>query len=491
MTKRDHKAARANDFYRELPGINELLEREHISQHFGVHTRERVTQVLREILSRIRAQLQAGQFNEADLTEALAAIPASLHFELNHRSRPRLRRVLNATGVILQTNLGRAPLSESAISRIAEVAGDYCNLEFDLQAGKRSRRDVHAEDLLLELLQLRSPQADFSGTAPSRAVAIVNNCAAATFLALNTFAEGGEVIVSRGELVEIGGGFRIPEILAKSGAVLREVGTTNKTRVSDYASAIGPATRLMLKVHRSNFRIEGFTEQPSLQQLVALGRETSVPVFEDQGTGCVLDLEQLGLRGESSWLHSVCSGAQLVAASGDKLLGGPQCGLLVGDRDVVERLRSNPLFRALRADKLTYAALEATLTAYLTGMEESLPVARMLRIPAEQIRVRCERLASAVNGENLSADLTPAQSVVGGGTTPGASLPSFAVSLHHNDHTEEALAALLRKLDPPVVGRVCEGHVLLDLRTISPQDDDLLASMLRSLRSSSEAAIGD
>ncbi len=472
----------ANDVFRQLPSVNQVLESGQMALLIERYSRDLVRQTAREVLSQLRTQMKAGQLDAGGLAIAVKSLSERVETKVKLRLRHTLKRVINATGVILQTNLGRAPLSEQAIERIAEVTRGYSNLEFDLETGERSRRDVHGEDLILQLLNLKG-QHGFSAPEPQRqekAAALVNNCAAATFLALNTLAEGGEVIVSRGELVEIGGGFRIPEILAKSGAVLREVGTTNKTRVSDYAAAIGPATKLILKVHRSNFRIEGFTEQPSLEQLVNLGNQTSVPVFEDQGTGCVLDLAAAGLAGESSWTRSAASGAALVAASGDKLLGGPQCGILVGELQVVERIRANPLFRVLRVDKLTYAALQATLLAYITGTEDSLPVAKMIHAPAEQIRLRCEALVKSLPPRLIRAEVVPTRSVVGGGTTPGASLGSFAVALHVEGRSEHAVAAVLRALDTPVIGRVSDGRVLLDLRTVAPDDDGALSASLQS-----------
>jgi L-seryl-tRNA(Ser) seleniumtransferase len=303
---------------------------------------------------------------------------------------------------------------------------------------------------------------------------VVNNCAAATYLALNSLAEGGEVIVSRGELVEIGGGFRIPDILRKSGAVLREVGTTNRTRISDYADAITPATRLLLRVHRSNFRIEGFTERPTLQELIHLSAQSSVPVFEDQGTGCAMHLDQYAINDEAYWPESVSSGLDLVASSGDKLLGGPQCGILVGRSAIIESIRSNPLYRAFRVDKLTYAALEGTLSAYLDGNRESIPVIRMLAVQPEAIERRCHAWADALRSSVLHASVVATRSLVGGGTTPGASLPSFAVALEHTGTSETTLAERLRRVDPPIVGRTCDRRVWLDLRTVPEDQDDLL-----------------
>ena len=475
--------------YRRLPQVGELLEGDRFRAAEARFGRELVAEALRTELAGLREGIRSGSLEEASLAEAVAGLPTSVEQVLAERLRPSLRPVINATGVILQTNLGRAPLSAEAIEAMVAVARGYCNVEMDLEAGERSRRDVHAEGLILEVLRGRGAFAE----TPGRGAAVVNNCAAATFLALNTLAEGGEVIVSRGELVEIGGGFRVPDILRKSGAVLREVGTTNRTRASDYAEAITPATRLILRVHRSNFRIEGFTEQPSLAELVALGARSRVPVFDDQGTGCAVDLAAYGIPGESSWVESVAGGAALVAASGDKLLGGPQCGLLVGSEEIVGRIRRNPLFRALRVDKLTYAALGATLRAYLCGREETLPALAMLRLSAESVRLRCEGIvaqiveqtaeqsAAGLAGSAYTAEVVPVESLVGGGTTPGAALPSFAVALGHGGMSEETLAARLREGDPAVVTRTHAGRVLLDLRTVFPAQDALLLAALRGV----------
>ena len=350
-----------NGVLRGLPGVGQVLERAEVARLVGEFSREAVTAAVRVVLAGVRGRVLAGGAME------LESLGAAVERELRGRGRPRLRRVVNATGVILQTNLGRAPLGEGALARVMEVGRGYSNLEFDLERGERGRRDGLVEALILGVLGVggggvcrgeeRLDPSAVGGDGRERprplpaakngapgavagmsegtfGAAVVNNCAAATFLALNTLAAGGEVVVSRGELVEIGGGFRVPEILEKSGAVLREVGTTNKTRVADYAGVIGPATKLILRVHRSNFEIRGFTEQPSVEELVALGRQVGVPVFEDQGTGCLVGLGEVGLVGEGSLRRSVGSGVDLVAASGDKLLGGPQCGLLVGRRGV-------------------------------------------------------------------------------------------------------------------------------------------------------------
>ena len=310
---------------------------------------------------------------------------------------------------------------------------------------------------------------------------VVNNCAAATFLALKALAEHGEVIVSRGELVEIGGGFRIPEILAQSGAILREVGTTNRTRLSDYEDAISPATRLILRVHQSNFSMEGFTERPALHDLVSLGKRCEVPVFDDQGTGLITSLEHHGIRSEPTLINSVRVGADLVAASGDKLLGGPQCGVLIGRADLVQRIRKHSLYRTFRVDKLTYAALEATLMEYAADKSSAIPVQRMLHASSEEILRRCERICQQLRSDHMVAEAVPVQSVIGGGAAPTARLQSAAVSIGHLTLSPLALLSALRRCEPPVIGRIHEGRVLLDLRTVEPQFDTTLVSLLQTI----------
>jgi L-seryl-tRNA(Ser) seleniumtransferase len=474
---KNEDASAIESLCRQLPQVGRFLESEGGCELLREWRRELVVEATRTILAGLREQVRSGAQNQEQLAAKLERLAETVAHELRQMTRPSLRRVINATGVILQTNVGRAPLSDAAIRNIEDVARGYCNLEFDLETGERSRRDNHVDGLILRVLALRTGLP----VASDRAAAVVNNCAAATFLALNSLAEGGEVIVSRGELVEIGGGFRIPDILRKSGAILREVGTTNRTHLSDYAAAITPETRLILRVHRSNFKIEGFTEQPSLEELVALGDDASVPVFEDQGTGCVVRLEDYGIEEESSWARSAATGAALISASGDKLLGGPQCGILVGKRNLIERLRANPLARALRVDKLTYAALQSTLLAYLLGQEQTIPTVAMLQIDAESIRRRCEPMAKSLRDCGFEAETVATKSVIGGGTTPGASLPSFAVALQHPALSEEELSAALRRLDPPVVARAQQGRLLLDLRTVAVENDALLLRNISEL----------
>ena len=467
-----------NSLYRMLPQIGELLAHPAVAELCGRYSRALVVEQVHILMEQMRNHIRAGECDQEVLTRRIQDLPASLVRECEAWSTPTLRPVINATGVVLQTNLGRAPLSDAALRAIAEVASGYCNLETDLDAGRRSQRDVHAEELILLLFALRSGK-HLSEVREEYAAAVVNNCAAATLLVLNTLAEDGEVIVSRGELVEIGGGFRVPDVLRKSGAMLREVGTTNRTRIRDYADAITERTKLILRVHRSNFSIEGFTEQPELSAMAELGASRSIAVFEDQGTGCVLDMSAPDLKHET-WIRSLSEGIDVIACSGDKLLGGPQCGIIVGRRELIEQVRANSLYRALRVDKLTYAALSATLRAYITGEEESIPAIRMLRANAEEIRERCVRLATALSGGNVHAEIVPVESVVGGGTSPGTVLPSFAVALQHASLRESEMAAMLRSLPTPLMARTSGGRVLLDLRTVFPQQDAETEQLLQA-----------
>ncbi len=375
---------------------------------------------------------------------------------LEAMEKPSLRRVINATGVILHTNLGRAPLGE-----VRPWPG-YSNLEYDLEQGRRGKRDVHVAPLLERLL--------------GAAGIAVNNNAAAVYLVLNELAAGGEVIVSRGELIEIGEGFRIPEIMARSGAILREVGTTNKTRLEDYRRAITDATRLILTVHHSNFRIVGFTARPGLQELAALGREHGIPVYQDLGSGCVADLSKYGID-EPRPADSLRDGADLVSFSGDKLLGGPQAGIIAGRPELVARIRRNPMFRALRLDKLIYQALETTLRNLLLERYERIPALRMIFETAASIEKRAKRLLGKAPG--LSARVIPGISVIGGGSTPAQSISTALIEILSGDPVE--MEAKLRAGTPPVIARIENDHLLLDLRTVLPEEEEELAAALQAL----------
>ena len=420
---------------RDLPSVDELVRG--TDDPLAVAT-------ARAVLERAREEIRSGA-DPGDLRERLAE-------SLVAARRPVLRRVVNATGVLVHTNLGRAPLAEAALERVRDAAG-YSNLEYDLSTGSRGSRQDHLAPLLRRLTG-------------AEAAIVVNNNAAAVLLALAALAEGREVVVSRGELIEIGDGFRIPDVLARSGARLVEVGTTNRTRAADYERAIGPETALLLRVHQSNFRVVGFTEQPRLEELAGIARRHDLPLVDDLGSGALVEVE-----GEPTPAAALAAGADLVCFSGDKLLGGPQAGIVAGRADLVERLRRHPLHRALRSDKLTLAALEGTLALYLDRPGE-IPVVRMLREPAEAVRARADRLAAETGGV---VEETVAR--VGGGALPLAELPSFACAL------EEELAAALRGHEPPVIAVVRDGRTLLDCRTLTDGEAVEVAQAVHACRS--------
>ena len=468
MAADSHPTAKYTELLRRLPSVDELLRRV-----AGMAEREGhvpVTDAARAVLDAVRAEVYAGRLDDSGLALALEGLPAAVERQLRRSLQPSLKTVINASGVILHTNLGRAPLAESALRRIREVAGEYSNLEFDVAAGERGKRDVHTQRLFASLLG-----ADVS-------TVVVNNNAAAVLVALNTLAEGGEVVVSRGELVEIGGSFRVPEVMAKSGAVLREVGTTNRTRIADYDRAINERTRLLLRVHRSNFQIVGFTEQPPLEELAELGHRRGIPVMEDLGSGALFDLRTVGVSGEPTIADSLSAGVDVVTYSGDKLLGGPQAGMISGRPELVARIRSNPLFRALRVDKLTYAVLEATLLAYVRQDYDGIPALRMMRLSAEEIGARAEALR-AQSPREMQGEVIDGESVIGGGSAPGATLPTRLLALTCEGLSADELAARLRASDPPIIARVEEGRVLLDLRTVFPGQDAHIGSALKKIAS--------
>ena len=451
--------ASKSDLYRLLPSVDELLKSADLAELLAREGQPAVTESVRAVLASVRDEINSGALGTQQAVElAVKHLPQAVEQHLSRAMKFSLKPVINATGVILHTNLGRAPLAESAIKRISEVAGRYSNLEFDIAAGERGKRDVHVERLFSRLLNQE-------GVSGIRAV-VVNNCAAAVMLALNTLAEGGEVIVSRGELVEIGGSFRVPDVMAKSGATLREVGTTNRTRLADYENAITDKTRLLLRVHRSNFAIIGFTEQPSLEELAALGRKHNIPVMEDLGGGALLQLRALGVN-ESGVMDSLRAGADIITYSGDKMLGGPQAGLLSGREALIKRVRANPLFRALRVDKLTYAALEGTLMEYIRQNHDAIPFARMMRLSAPDICARAEALQKQLSGAaHLKTTIISGTSLVGGGSAPTSSLPTFLLAITAASLSADELAARLRHHQPSIVARVEEGRVLIDLRTV-------------------------
>lgn len=477
------------ELFRELPSVDELLHRPGITPLVGAHGATAVTDAARSVLSRLREQISSGLLDQSALGIALEGLPAAVEKEIRKSLGHSLRPVINATGVILHTNLGRAVIARPVLDHISEAATAYSNLEFDLGTGERGKRDVHVDRLFQKLLaenvpdRAAAPQAGSRAAVPGISTIVVNNNAAAVLLALNTLAEGGEVIVSRGELVEIGGSFRIPEVMAKSGAILREVGTTNRTRIADYEKAVNERTRALLRVHRSNFEITGFTEQPSTAEWVGLGHRRNLPLIEDLGSGALADLASFGIHNEPTVLDSLRAGVDLVTYSGDKLLGGPQAGLLSGRADLIERMRANSLFRALRVDKLTYAALESTLLAYVKHDYSAIPTLEMMRLSREEIGQRAYTLAQHVNskGNKIKAEVINGESVIGGGAAPSSVLPTCLVALTGENVSADELAARLRFSTPPIIGRVEQERVLLDLRTVFPHQDEELTSAVISL----------
>lgn len=425
---------------------------------------------IRSVLSDLRNEIAQG--NASSLALEASAIEQRVADHIARWLLPSLRPVINATGVILHTNLGRAPLAKEVTERIAATATQYSNLEYDIAKGARGKRDVHTAERLARLLD-------------AEAAILVNNNAAAVLLVLNTFAKGGEVVVSRGELIEIGDGFRIPDIMAESGAILREVGTTNRTRLADYERGINRNTRLILRVHPSNFRIEGFTARPELKELVALGRRKRLPVFEDLGSGNVVDLASHGVS-EPVAAASFRAGVSLISASGDKLLGGPQAGLIAGNRKLVERVRKNSLFRALRVDKLTIAAMEVTLSAYLRGALDEIPTLRMIRIPAQDIERRAHAFVAKIRAQlppdAVEFKIVSGHSVIGGGSTPGQPLPTGLITVKCKSISAVELEKRLRlRADGlPVIARIETNRLVLDLRTVWPEQEDELFTAVES-----------
>jgi L-seryl-tRNA(Ser) seleniumtransferase len=432
---------------RQLPAVHEVLEQ--LAPSLARFPRALVVAEVRRAIDAARGEILAGNPVEA-------AIAARVEGALADLERPSLRPVINATGVVLHTNLGRAPLGTMV------VPPGYSNLEYDLAPGRRGQRDVHTTPLLERLL--------------GAAAIAVNNNAAAVFLALHELAAGGEAIVSRGELIEIGDGFRIPDIMARSGATLREVGTTNRTRIEDYRAAITERTRLLMRVHPSNFRISGFTARPELRELTALGRERGIPVYEDLGSGCVVDLRAFGID-EPLVSDSLSAGVDLVSFSGDKLLGGPQAGVLAGRVELIARLRRNPLYRALRLDKVICQILETTLRSLLLERWDEVPALAMIRQPAERIRERALALLARI--PELRAEVIPGHSVIGGGATPDQSIPTWVIAVECTDVVDAERKLRLR--EDPIVARIEDERLILDLRTVFFWEEDSVAAALHEL----------
>ena len=444
--------------FRIIPSIDILRKRDGVRALETAFGAEATVEALRAGADAMRARVAAGE----DVADAADTIERMTRITLTSRARGSLRPVINATGVVIHTNLGRAPLANAAIERVTSLARGYSNLEYDLEQGARGSRTVHADSLITSITG-------------AEAALVVNNNAAAIMLILAGLAAGREVVISRGELVEIGGGFRIPDVMRQSGALLREVGTTNRTRITDYLASVSAATAMFLRVHPSNFRIEGFTERPALADLVGLARHTNVPIVEDIGSGCLA----ADLAGEPSVQASIAAGVDLVCFSGDKLLGGPQCGIIAGRAALINKLRTHPLMRALRADKITFAMLEATLSEYRAGRAAStIPVQRMLHLSAEEIETRAQVLAETLAASGWRVALVSGSSAVGGGSAPGLELPTVLLSIAKDGESADATERWLRSLDPPVIARIERDLVVLDLRTVLPDQDEALTSLL-------------
>ncbi len=457
--------------YRRIPAVDKIVDNPGVAELIRRTSRPFVISRVRRVLADLRKEMAGREEKEWVTHDLEGHILDNLHKEVRSWVQPALRKVINATGVILHTNLGRAPVGDKARRHLAEVASNYSNLEFDLAHGRRGKRDGYASRLLEEVLDCQQ-------------ALVVNNNAAAVFLILNSLAEGGEVLISRGEMIEIGDSFRVPDILRKSGACLKEVGATNKTHLDDYQEAITDKTRLVLRVHPSNFRISGFTSKPSVKDLVHLCTSRSLRLVEDLGSGCLIDLQAARIKAEPHPRESLASGVHVVCFSGDKLLGGAQAGIIAGRSECVQKIRQNPLFRALRVDKLSLAVLESTLISYLTHREDlEIPVVHMIRMGTTAIEKRAIELAQRLSElqTELAIDLVAGQSVIGGGSTPAQSLATRLIRLRSHRYSAAKLESLLRASDPPVLARLDKGAVLLDLRTVFPADEACLVGILSRL----------
>ena len=445
---------------RALPKVDELLRSAELEPLCREYGESAVTDGIRKEIDALRQQILAQQLQELPGREALLD---ALRQRVRLDAQPSFRQVINGTGIILHTNLGRACLSEKAARAAADTARRYSNLEYDIPKGQRGSRYDHVEALLCRLTGAES-------------ALVVNNNAAAVLLVLSALTQGGQVVVSRGELVEIGGSFRVPEIMEACGAQLKEVGTTNKTHLSDYERAIHPDTKAFMKVHTSNYRIVGFTETPSLSSLVALGHSHGLPVIEDLGSGCLVDLEAFGIHGEPSVRDSLKAGVDILSFSGDKLLGGPQAGIILGKKEYMDKLKKHPLTRAMRVDKMTLAALEATLRSYERGELTQIPVLDMLSAEPDRLKAKAEQLADMLRQAGIPSSLVPTQSQVGGGSVPNQDLPSYGVAIRENvTNLEEKL----RLGQHPIIGRIHNDAYLLDVRTLWEQDFPIIVEAVR------------
>jgi len=474
MDERNKKTISAEQavLLRQIPSVDELLLQPRLAALSNRVDRNLIVEVTRAVLADLRARI-AGDSNGTALSVSAETVEEFIASAVERILARSLQPVINATGVILHTNLGRAPLPEGVVDEFRRTATQYSNLEYDLEAGARGKRDVHTAELLTWLTG-------------AEAAIVVNNCAAAVLVTLAALARGGEVIVSRGELIEIGDGFRIPEIMEQSGAKLREVGTTNRTRLEDYENAINENTRALLRVHPSNFTVTGFTDKPALEELVSLSQRTGLPLVEDLGSGCLVELSGHGIT-EPTVRQSVEAGVGIVTFSGDKLLGGPQAGIIAGKKELITRVRRHPLFRALRVDKLTIAALEATLGAYLRAAWDEIPALRMIRMTPQELKRRAENFIRELRPElpvdEVEIEVTGGTSLAGGGSTPSQSLPSKVIRIASARYSATKLEQRLRRAPAgiSVIARVEDDRLVLDLRTVLPEQESLLIKTLAAV----------
>jgi len=457
---------------RAIPSVDQLLRTEAVVPLRSSVGMPRLTTIAREVTEEMRREIQSEGFPEKTKDTLLNEAVRRIHSLCQREALSVLRRVINATGVILHTNLGRAPLSEIARKSIAKEAAGYCTLEYDPTTGSRGKRGGHAEELLTQLTG-------------AEAALVVNNCASAALLILTVLARDGETIVSRGELVEIGGDFRVPDVMSNSGTRMVEVGSTNRTRLDDYRRAMNDNTCLIMRVHPSNYRIIGFTDSPELPQLASLVHESGLPLYEDAGSGVLNDLSRYGINDEPIISESIAAGADVVSFSGDKLLGATQAGLIVGRREIIDRLRKHSLYRALRVDKLCLTALEATLDAHRRGAIEEIPALRMLALTKDAIEERAKnfiaKLARSSEPNALTATIVAGQSAVGGGSGPNVHPPTALIALKHEHLNEGEIEKKLRLFSPSVIARIADDQVLLDLRTVDDSEEPELLAALRSL----------
>jgi L-seryl-tRNA(Ser) seleniumtransferase len=462
----------SKELLRQIKPVDFLLELASIQQLSTQSSREFVRDCLRAVLENLRARILSGQFNNAIDIQSL--IETELAAYWRQALQPNLRPVINATGTLLHTNLGRAPLANEALEAITAVARGYSNLEYNLTRGARGSRDEHIESQLQALLGCE-------------AAVVVNNNAAAVMLVLDELARGGEAIISRGEMIEIGGAFRIPDVMEKSGAVLHEIGTTNRTRLTDYEKAINEKTKVILRVHPSNYRIIGFTEKPELKELVALADQYQIPLIEDMGSGCLVDLKQIGIHDEPTAQSSIAAGVGVITFSGDKMLGGPQAGIIAGRKAFISRIKRNPLMRALRVDKLCYAALSATLQIYRTGLAwERVPLLKALHASQAELNRRAHQLVRKIqrlqnNKNNLQLSVRTGSSLMGGGSAPEHPLATTLIAIKSDNNSPTVLEARLRANDPPVIARIEQDELVIDMRSVLPHDEPALTRAVASL----------